>query len=207
MRQLLRWIWLSSSTPRRGIASNATADDPESPDNWYGLDYIHDRISIQLRVQSRLYDEADGRLRLILSVIGVVFAATLGLLPRGSVPVNSDPGAGMQPIYLPFWVGALAVGAMLAFTLAGLVALIAYWPRPFSLPPAPESLRAYVTSDEREIKLIVVDEMLDAYAANGVWLAHKVRLFGYAFALAAIAAGLLGASVMMQVLQFTRSWS
>jgi len=51
----------------------------KNPDNWYGLDYVHDRIIAQLQEQSRLWEEADGRLRLILGVIGVVFAWILGL--------------------------------------------------------------------------------------------------------------------------------
>jgi hypothetical protein len=180
---------------------------PENPDNWYGLDYVHDRISVQLREQSRLWEEADGRLRLILGVIGVVFAATLGLLPRGSVLVTTPSGPMQEILYLPFWVGALAVTAFVLFSVAGFVALVAYWPRTFSWPPAPESLREYVTSDEREIKLLVVDAMLDAYAANGVWLARKFQLFRFAFGIAALAAGILGASVIIEVLQFTRAWS
>ena len=76
----------------------------------------------------------------------------------------------------------------------------------FTWPPAPESLREYLTSDEREIKLIVVDAMLDAYAANSVWLGRKFTLFSWALVLAAIAAGLLGASVTIELLQLTRAW-
>ena len=121
--------------------------------------------------------------------------------------MSSPTGPVLAQLFLPFWVGALAVAAIAVFSLAGLVSLVAYWPRGFELAATPASLRDFVTSDEREIKLIVVDAMLTAYAANGVWLARKVQLFRFAFALAAIAAGMLGASVIIEVLQFTRGWS
>jgi hypothetical protein len=183
------------------------ADDPENPDNWYGLDYVHDRISVQLQEQSRLWQTVDGGARLILGAIGVVFAATLGLLPRGSATVSTPSGPVQEFLFLPFWVGALAISAIGLFSLAGLLAMVAYWPRTFSSPPAPDSLRKYVTSDEREIKLIVVDEMLNAYAANSVWLARKLQLFSWALVFAALAAGVLGISVIIEVLQLTRAWS
>jgi hypothetical protein len=183
------------------------SDAAENPDNWYGLDYVHDGITVQLREQARLWAEVDGGLRLILGAIGVVFAATLGLLPRGSSPVTTPAGPVQQLLYLPFWVGALSVTAIGLFALAGFVALVAYWPRTFSLPPAPDALRKYLTSDEREIKLIVVDEMLDAFAVNGVWLGRKLQLFSLALVFAAIAAGLLAIGVIMEVLQLTRAWS
>ncbi|MDQ6673916.1 MAG: hypothetical protein M3069_24760 [Chloroflexota bacterium] len=181
-------------------------DDPENPDNWYGLDYVHDRITAQLQEQSGLWQEVDGGLRLILGAIGVVFAAALGLLPRGSATISTPAGLVQEILYLPFWVGALAIGAIGLFALAGLLALVAYWPRTFSWPPAPESLREYLTSDEREIKLIVVDAMLDAFAANSVWLGRKLQMFSWALALAALAAGFLGAGVILEVLQLTRAW-
>ena len=187
--------------------SPARDDDPENPDNWYGLDYVHDRITVQLREQSRLWRDVDGGLRLILGAIGVVFAATLGLLPRGSTPVTTPAGQVQELLYLPFWVGGLAIAAIGLFALAGTLALVAYWPRTFSSPPAPDSLRKYLTSDEREIKLIAVDEMLDAFAANGVWLERKIQLFSWALVFVAMAAGLLGVSVIMEVLQLTRAWS
>jgi hypothetical protein len=206
MRRLLGLILPRPADPAATRAAVAT-DDPENPDNWYGLDYVHDRISSQLQEQSKLYEEVDGRLRLILGVIGVVFAATLGLLPRGTTTVITPAGPIQEPVYLPFWVGALAIVAIVVFSLAGLVALVGYWPRAFSWPPAPQSLPKYITSDEREIKLVVVDEMLNAYTANSEWLVRKIRLFQLAFALAALAAGILGASVTIEVLQFTRGWS
>jgi hypothetical protein len=203
MPDLLRWLGARPSTPN---ALPAT-DDPENPDSWYGLDYVHDRITVQLREQSRVWGEVDGGLRLILGAIGVVFAATLGLLPRGSSPFSTPAGPVQELLYLPFWVGGLAIAALGLFALAGLMALVAYWPRTFSWPPAPEALRKYVTSDEREIKLIVVDEMLNAYAANGVRLGRKLWLFSWALVFAAMAAGLLGTSVIMEVLQLTRALS
>ncbi len=203
MRALWHGAWWRPTSAR---AVGGPSDDPENPDNWYGLDYVHDRISAQLQEQSRLWEEADGRLRLILGVISVVFAATLGLLPRGTITVTGASGPVQEPLLLPPWVGTLAVAALGLYAVAGVTAAVAYWPRPFSWPPAPEALRRYITSDEREVKLIVVDALLDAYAANGVWLGRKLQLFRWAFVAATAATGLLGAGVIMEVLQLTRAW-
>jgi hypothetical protein len=204
MPVVLRWF-----RPRPATAKPLPArdDDPENPDNWYGLDYVHDRITVQLREQARLWQDVDGGLRLILGAIGVIFAATLGLLPRGSTPVTTPAGQVQEFLYLPFWVGGLAVAAMALFAFAGSLALVAYWPRTFSSPPAPSSLREFLLSDEREIKLMVVDAMLDAYSANGLWLGRKLQLYTWALVLVAMAAGLLGVSVIMEVLQLTRAWT
>jgi hypothetical protein len=65
-------------------------------------------------------------------------------------------------------VGALAIGGLVLLALAGVIAVMAYWPSDFSWPPDPESLRKYITTSEREIKLTVLDEMLDAYDAKRV---------------------------------------
>ena len=64
-----------------------------------------------------------------------------------------------------------------------------------------------MTSDEREIKLTVVDEMIDAYAANGVWLGRKVLAFRWAVVIAGIATAVLGTSVIIQLAQLTRAGS
>lgn len=203
MREFLRRV-------RHLLAGAAVRDralpdgDSENPDNWFGLDYIHDRISSQLAAQSGLWEEINGRLRLILGVTGIVFAATLGLLPRGSVSVSTPQGTVTQPLFVPFAVGVCAVASMTLYFVAGLIATVAYWPRDFNWPPAPASLRKYLTSDEREIKLTVVDEMLDAYADNEVELERKVRAFRRALAITVLATGLLGAAVIIELVTVTR---
>lgn len=182
-------------------------DDPENPDNWIGLDFVYASVTAQLREQGDLWEDADGRLRLILGVIGIVFAVTLGLLPRASITVMApNGGTTTQPQSVPFFVGALAIGGLVMFAVAGLIALVAYWPREFNLPPAPDSLRKYITSDEREIKLTVLDEMLDAYDVNKRWLGRKFLAFRWALVFVAFATGLLGASVIMDLAQATRSF-
>jgi hypothetical protein len=96
---------------------------------------------------------------------------------------------------------------MLLFGLAGAVALVGYWPRTFTWPPDPNAMRAFVTTDECEIKLIVLDEMVAAYRANELALGRKFLLFGWSIAIAAIATGLLGASVIIELLQVTRAYT
>ncbi|MBI2755565.1 MAG: hypothetical protein HYX52_02545 [Chloroflexi bacterium] len=179
--------------------------DPESPENWIGLDYIHDQVVAQMEEQSKLWENADGRLRLILGVIGIVFAAVLGLLPRGTITVMTAAGPITEPQYVPFWTGSAAIAAIGCFATAGVIATVAYWPRDFNWPPAPDSLRKYLTTDPREIKLTVLDEMLTAYDQNRVWLGRKFVAFRWAFSLTAIATALLGVAVIMQILVSTRA--
>jgi hypothetical protein len=101
----------------------------------------------------------------------------------------------------------LAIVGLVLFAVAGLIAVVAYWPRDFNWPPAPESLRKYITTNEREIKLTLLDEMLDAYDENGFWLGRKFLAFRWALVIAGIATAVLGASVIIELTQVTRAWS
>lgn len=76
----------------------AVDDNPENPANWLSLDYVHDRVLEQLDAQNDRWETADGRLRLILGLIGVVFAVTIGLVPKTASSVS-------EQVTLPFWVG------------------------------------------------------------------------------------------------------
>ena len=64
---------------------------------------------------------------------GIVFAVTLGLIPRETVTVQASSGApASEPLYLSFGVGALAIGGLVLLALAGVIAVMAYWPSDFS---------------------------------------------------------------------------
>jgi hypothetical protein len=124
------------------------------------------------------------------------------------VTVQAETGAVFSgPLLLPFLVGVLAIVGLVLFAVAGLIAVVAYWPRDFNWPPAPESLRKYITTNEREIKLTLLDEMLDAYDENGFWLGRKFLAFRWALVIAGIATAVLGASVIIELTQVTRAWS
>jgi hypothetical protein len=147
--RLARRFGLARSLPRLDVRPQEPFD-PEDPDNWLSLDYVRDRVIAQLEAQSELWDVVDGRLRLILGVIGIVFAAALAL-QRGAT-------------FIPFAASVFAILAVLLFLAAGVVAAIAYWPRPFDRPPDPASLRAqYLTTDPRISKLEVIDTIVQAY--------------------------------------------
>ena len=68
-------------------------------------------------------------------------------------------------------------------------------------------MRKYITTDPREIKLTVVDEMLAAYEENKVWLDRKFQAFRLAMVLTAVATGLLGAATIIQLALVTRAWT
>lgn len=171
--------------------------DPENPDNWLSLDYVHERVLVQLDAQSDIWDDADERLRLILGVIGIVFAAALGL--QRTVSPTTAP--------LPALVGTAAIAAILIFLIAGAIVAVAYWPTPFDRPPKPSSLRdLYLTTDERETKLIVIDSIIAAYNHNEVVLARKIGAFKLAFVRTAAATGLLGLAVILEIGRQTQAW-
>ncbi len=165
--------------------------DPDDPASWLSLDYVHDQVQAQLEEQSELWDTVDGRLRLILGVISIVFAAAAAFQ-------RASPAAGGAP--LPFWVGAAAIGAVSLFLAAAGIVAWAYWPTDFDRPPKPHELRElYLTTDPREVKLIVIDITLLAYTGNQAIIERKNRAFKRAFGLTAAATILLGLAFMGQV--------
>jgi hypothetical protein len=178
----------------------AVDDNPENPSNWLSIAYVHDRVLEQLVAQNDRWEAADGRLRLILGLISVVFAVTIGLVPKTASSASDQ-------VYLPFWVGAPAVAAAAVFLAAGLIAVRAYWPMEFDRPPAPDALRnEYLTTDPRITTLENVDSILVAYARNEVVLNFKFRAIKMALILTTIATGLFGAAAIIQLLLVTRGW-
>ena len=152
----------------------------EAEDSGYWID-----------AQSDLWDVVDGRLRLILGVIGIVFAA--------SATFQRQVTAG-GTAQIPFWIGAAVVGAVVLFLVAGGIVAVAYWPQKFNRPPDPLDLRGrWLTTDPRQVKLIVIDSILDAYNDNEDVIERKNLAFKIAFVLTAVATGLLGIALMAQV--------
>jgi hypothetical protein len=187
LQRLLRILSHRRSRPEE----EAVAYDPE---DWLSLDYISERALAKLEAQSDLWDTVDGRLRLILGVIGIVFAAALGL-QRGST-------------LIPGWAGALAIISIACFLVAGVIVAAVYWPTDFDRPPNLSTLRdEYLTTDARKTKLDVIDAIIKAYNKNAQVIARKNRAFKVAFLLTAAATVLLGAAIAVQVAcQTTAFW-
>jgi len=185
-----RWLraWLLEGLQSAEVAEESqegTEFDPDDPDNWLSLEYVHDQVLENLKTQYEMWNVTDGRLRLVLGVIGIIFAAALGL-QRSTSPI-------------PFWVGVLAIGAMTLFLIAGILVAWFYISLEFDRPQQPQSLREDFLLDEREAKLAVVDTSITAYSRNGDILARKVLAFNVAFILTAVATVLMGLAVIAQV--------
>jgi hypothetical protein len=177
------------------------ADDVEDPETWLSLDYIHEQVQAQLELQSKDWEAVDARLRLILGVISIVFAAAAAFQRAASA-------SGGAP--LPFAVGATAILAVIFFLAAAVVATLAYWPSDFDRPPKPHELRElYLTTDPREVKLTVIDSILLAYTGNQEIIERKIIAFKRAFWLTAVASSLLGVALVVQVAYQTAAppWS
>jgi hypothetical protein len=189
---MLRWLCsllqhlCRAADGHQGAGDSGDEVDPDDPESWLSLDYIHDQVAEKLKQQYEALNVIDGRLRLILGVIGIIFAAALGL-QRSPAPI-------------PFWVGVLAIAAMTMFLVAGILAARRYPSLDFDWPPQPESLREeFLLADPREAKLAVVDTAIDAYNQNRNILATKIWAFNVAFALTAVATVLMGLAVIAQL--------
>lgn len=184
--------WLRSRLLEMVDALDQTHDtdddepDPDDPDSWLGLDYVHDQTLEKLKAQYETWNLVDGRLRLVLGVIGIIFAAALRL-QRATAPI-------------PFLVGVIAILAMALFLVAGILVACYYASLDFDRPPQPKILLdEYLFVDEREAKMAVIDTSIKAYDKNQDILAKKVRAFNLAFVLTAVATVLMGLAVITQI--------
>ena len=57
----------------------------------------------------------------------------------------------------------------------------------------------YLTTDPRQVKLVVIDSILRAYTGNEAIIQRKNRVFTRAFGLTAAGTGLLGLGLMTQI--------
>jgi len=189
--QLRTWL-LERLQASEAVDEAAEAEiDPDDPDNWLSLDYIHDQVQEQLKAQSDLWDAVDGRLRLILGVIGIVFAAS------ATFQRQVTAGGAAQ---IPFALGVLVSVAVVLFFVAGSIVALAYWPQKFNRPPDPIDLRErWLTTDPNLVKLIVTDSIREAYNDNEDVIERKNFAFKVAFVLTAVATGVLGAALVLQV--------
>jgi hypothetical protein len=160
--------------------------DPDEPKNWQSLDYIEEIVQKQIEQQNDIWDVVDGRLRLILGVIGIVFAAVLGF-QRG-------------PAQLEFPVALLVVVAVILFLQAGIIAAVVYWPMDFNWPPQPAALRdEYLTTDPRQTKHDVVERIIYRYETNGLAIERKMVGFRAAFSLTALAVVALAIALVFHI--------
>ena len=181
--------------------------DPNDPDNWIGLDYVQERVLAELDAQERRWQEVDSRLRMVLGVIGIVFAVARAFV-RGGLP-GIVLGSGSTPstfIPLPFLVGATVDAAVLFYLAAGAMAAWAYQWRSLNRPLGPWTLRTYTTTDPREAKRDLIDTMVLMYYQNEQIISAKLRWFGRAFLLTIVATAALGAALLMQVAIQTQAW-
>jgi len=158
---------------------------PDQPEAWPGVRYVHNQVEAQLMAQCDAWHLVDARLRLILGVAGVVFAAVLGLQPaaRPAMPL----------------VGMLTIGACAFFLLAAVIAFVGGWPAKLDRPPAPSRLRGAVGTDPRQIQLAVIDEMTTAFGRNEGKLDGRLRALKMASVCMAAATVLLGAALITLV--------
>ena len=170
-------------------AAPISPPDPAEPEAWLSLDVVHDQVVQLITEQEALWNDLNERLRLIVGLIGIAFAAALGL--RGF-------GVGDTAYFVPFWVGLLAGTAVAVYVMAALLAAISVLSRGnFNRPPRPRTLRdIYLLQDPRRTKLAIVDTLIAAYTANGDLIARRNGQFLWALAAAGAATVMLGAALI-----------
>jgi hypothetical protein len=184
LNRLLAWVLDRIALSRTG------------PSTWKSLDLIYNEVTKKLEQQSDNWGRLDDRLRWILGVIGIVFAAALTL--RAATP------SGGTPVPVPWWVAVPAVLAVVVFLVAAGIVAWAYQIADFHRPPHPVSLRdQYLLSDPRQSKLDIVDSINAAYNKNALVIEKKADAFTKAFWVSALATLLLGLAVVGQVLSNT----
>jgi hypothetical protein len=195
LRQRLR-AWLLSADELERLGSPPVASqvmpaaeppfEPEDPANWVSLDYIEEVVQDRMERQSDAWDLVDGRLRLILGVVGIIFAAVLGF-QRGQSQLD-------------YHVVVLINLAVALFLFAGIVAALAYLPGDFNWPPNPEDLRLYQTTELRKTKKDIVDSMIfRGYNRNEVLILRKTNAFRLAFGVTAVAITVLAVALMNHI--------
>jgi len=183
--------------------------DPNDPKNWTGLDYVHDRVMAQLDRQEARWKDVDDRLRFLLGVIGVIFAAGGGFMKSGLlVREEVSPDSATAAVALmPSWIGTAVIFSIGFYVLAGVMAAWAYRPQNFDRPPNPTELRAsYVTENEKIAKIELIDMILLAYDLNEPRIRAKFSWFARAYLMAGIATLLMVAALTGQIALQTRPW-
>ena len=177
--------------------------DPNDPENWTGLDYVHDRIMAQLDRQEARWKEVDDRLRFLLGVIGIIFAAGGGFMKNGLLVKDTSS----MDAFMPSWIGTTVILSISSYVLAGAMAAWAYRPQKFDRPPKPVEMRAdYVTDDPRNAKIELIDMILLAYDVNEARIDAKFSWFARAYAAAGIATFLMVVALIGQIALQTRPW-
>lgn len=128
----------------------------------------------------------DGRLRLLLGFIGVIFALALNFVSEFGL--------------LDLAVRSLIMLALVLLIFAAIVAGVAFVPRPFERPPTPSTLfQDYLPIEPTETRFDVVATMVQAYNENAEVIDGRLRLFKAAFALLGFAVLLLGIAIIVQL--------
>jgi hypothetical protein len=161
--------------------------DYAPPEEWASVDLIYDLTLREQDAQLKAWEEADGRLRLLLGFIGVILAGALG------VTGNLRPDAGA--------VRVLAGLAICALVVTGFLAFQAYRPRHLHRPPDVQALRLnYLTRRSAETKLEVVDQFLRVYNLNQDVIREKLSVYTRAQYLFFASVLLLASAILMRLL-------
>jgi hypothetical protein len=146
------------------VRPNESGDGYASADEWASIDVIYELALREQDAQIAAWEEADGRLRLLLGFIGVIFAGALGVLG------NLKPEA---------WLARPFAGlAICALVLTGLLVFQAYRPRRLHRPPNIQELRInYLTRSPAETKREIIDQLLQVYNLNQDVIAEKLRIY------------------------------
>jgi hypothetical protein len=206
MRNVLRWLaagWLFNLAYDYLRQRISRPFDPEDPNNWTGLDYVHERVLAQLDRQEARWKDVDDRLRFLLGVIGIIFAAGGGFMRNGLLVRDDSANTGL----MPSWIGTAVIVAIVLYLIAGAMAAWAYRPQKFDRPPRPVEMRAeYVTADPRDAKIELIDMILLAYDLNEPRIDSKFTWFGRAYKMAGLATAMMVVAVIGQIALQTRAW-
>lgn len=157
-------------------------------EEWASIDLVYEAAVSELEFQSKQWEEADSRLRLLLGFIGIIMAGALA-------------AAGQSPEKLPDLVALLIAMAVVALLAASGLSVVAYRPRGFHRPPDVIALRLeYLTRPPSETKLAIVDAMLAAYPENTRIITEKLKAYRWALWWLVASITLLASAIISKLL-------
>ena len=140
------------------------------PNEWVSIDYVHDQVEAMMSRQWDAFETMERRFAQVLAFVSALTVAGIAFLPeRIATDISTR------------WVTFVG---LLFLLFSGGVALWGFLPRRWTSAPNPHTLRSkYLTTNAREVRLVVTDSRIVDFERNKKSLDRQVWLFRASVAL------------------------
>ena len=155
------------------MLTNGNSEDPEvstDPDEWLSLDYVHEQVEAMMLRQWEASERWDHRFGQILAFASALSVAGIVFLPE---KIGNDP---LATVVMFLGLAGLIISC--------LVTLFRLFPKVWQSAPDPRTLRSkYLTTDPRELRLLVTDTRIESFEVNEHHLASNLTWFRWSVSL------------------------